>query len=236
LKRNLSAIARLLFFAAIFPLSVQAQEEQPIVVQSLNQVIPGLPAGELEMQGNVWTITNGAFVQYGDTVLTADSASVNQNTGETVADGHVRIEMGDQIWLGDHINYNFKTHQMRSEQFRSGKPPVFAAGENLQGDISNKVYTAQHVFVTADDVSEPAVKIRASRIQMVPGQYIEAWNAVLFVDGVPSFYYPYYRHSLGEHPNELNFTFGDSTAYGPYLLPTYRWWLNDRVDGALHAD
>ena len=94
---------------------------------------------------------------------------------------------------------------MRSEQFRTGKPPVFAAGENLQGDISNKVYTAQHVFVTTDDVSDPAIRIRASRIRMVPGQYIEAWNAVVFMDGVPAFYFPYYKRNLGAHANNLEF-------------------------------
>ncbi len=54
-----------------------------------------------------------------------------------MADGHVRIESGDQIWVGEHIRYNFKTHQMRSEEFRTGKPPVFAAGRELEGNITN---------------------------------------------------------------------------------------------------
>ena len=75
--------------------------------------------------------------------------------GRGVADGNVRIESGEQIWVGEHIRYNFKTHQMQSEQFRTGKPPVFAAGNDLQGDTSNKTYTARHIFVTTDDVSKP---------------------------------------------------------------------------------
>ncbi len=94
---------------------------------------------------------------------------------------------------------------MRSEQFRSGKPPVFVYGEKLQGDISNQVYTAQHAYVTSDDVTNPAVRIRASRIRMVPGQYIEAWNAVLFVDGVPAFYFPYYKRNIGRACEQLEF-------------------------------
>ena len=55
------------------------------------------------MQGDNVTGTNGVYVKYGDTVLTADTASLNQQTGEVVADGHVHIEMGDQIWVGEHI-------------------------------------------------------------------------------------------------------------------------------------
>jgi LPS-assembly protein len=235
--RKLSAIYALNLFAALFPLSVLAQEQPAWEVWTLNHVIPGAPTnGSVDIVGDMATGTNGIGVQYGETVLTADNASVNRATGETAADGHVRIEQGGQIWLGEHINYNFKTHQMRSEQFRTGKPPVFAAGENLQGDISNKVYSTQHVFVTSDDVSDPAVRIRASRVRIVPGQYIECWNAVLFMDGVPAFYFPYYKHSLGLHANELNFVPGYRSAYGPFLLSTYTWWLNDAVDGALHAD
>jgi LPS-assembly protein len=234
--RKLPAISALIFFAAIFPLSALAQEQPAWEVWTLNKIIPGAPNGSVDIVGDIATSTNGICVKYGETVLMADSASVNRDTGEAVADGHVRIEMGDQIWLGEHINYNFKTRQMRSEQFRTGKPPVFAAGGNLQGDISNKVYTTQHVLVTSDDVSDPAVRIRASRVRIVPGQYIEAWNAVLFADGVPAFYFPYYKRSLGVHANELNFTPGYRSAYGPFLLSTYTWWLNDAVDGVLHAD
>ena len=71
---------------------------------------------------------------------------------------------------------------------------------------------------------------------MVPGQYIEAWNAVVFMDGVPAFYFPYYKRNLGPHANNLDFHPGYRNAYGPFLMSTYNWWLNDSVDGALHMD
>ena len=67
--------------------------------------------------------TDGVYVKNGATVLTADTASVNKATGDVVADGHVRIETGALIWVGDHITYNMNTHVMTSEQFRAGMPP-----------------------------------------------------------------------------------------------------------------
>ena len=76
---------------------------------------------------------------------------------------------------------------MRSEEFRTGKPPVFAAGRELEGNTTNHTYSARHVFITTDDVSNPATRVRASRVKIVPGKYIEMWNAVLYVDGVPVF-------------------------------------------------
>jgi len=236
--RNFPAIAALIFLAALFPFVSCAQEQSTWEVEALNQIIPGSPVGNVvyDLASGASHGTNGVFVKYGDTVLTADSVSVNPKTGEAIADGHVRIEQGDEVWLGDHINYNFKTHQMQSEQFRTGKAPGFAEGKNLQGNTTNKTYTARHVFVTTDDVSKPAIKIRAAKIKIVPGQYVEMWNAVVLADGVPIFYYPYYRRNLGPHADNLNLLPGFRSAYGPFLLSDYSWWFNDALDGNFHLD
>ncbi len=234
--RKLSAIVPLIFFIAAFPFISLAQEQESWEVGALNRILPVAKIGSVFSKDGVWYGTDGVYVIRGNTTLTADSASVNLQTGEAVADGNARIEQGNQIWVGEHINYNFKTHQMRSEQFRTGKTPVFAQGQQLQGDTSNKVYTARHAFFTTDDVSDPAVGIRASHVKIVPGQYIEAWNAVLFLDGVPAFYFPYYKRNLNAHANNLNFTAGYRSAYGPFLLNTYSWFLGNEADGKLHLD
>jgi LPS-assembly protein len=235
---KLSAIAPLVFLFALIPFASFAQEPDSWEVQALNQIVPGAPVGNVvyDMASGTAHGTNGVFVKYGDTVLTADSVSMNSQSGETMADGHVRIMMGDQLWVGEHINYNFKTRQMQSEQFRMGKPPVFADGKNLQGNTTNKTYTTRHAFLTTDDVSDPSIRIRASKMKIVPGKYVELWNAVLFVGDVPAFYFPYYRRNLGPHADNLNFLAGYRSAYGPYLLDTYTWWLNNTVNGQLHLD
>ncbi|MGB7770018.1 MAG: LPS assembly protein LptD [Verrucomicrobiia bacterium] len=235
--RRRSAIFLPVFFATLFPVIVLAQPEQNWEVEGQNQIIPGAPEGGVTYDFASGTATGtNIFVKYGDATLMADNATLDQKTGEVVADGHVRIESGGQLWVGEHIRYNFLTHQMRSSEFRTGKPPVFAAGRELRGDISNQTYAARHAFVTTDDVSQPAIRVRASRIKIVPGQYVEMWNAVLFMDGVPTFYFPFYRRSLGEHANNFSFLPGYRSAYGPYLLSAYTWYLGDTVDGRLRLD
>jgi lipopolysaccharide assembly outer membrane protein LptD (OstA) len=234
--RRLPVISALIFLFALFPFVARAQGPPSWEVMALNQIIPGTPTGSVDMAGDTATGTNGVCVKYGETVLMADNASVNTKTGEAVADGNVRIEEGGLIWTGEHIRYNFKTHRMQSEEFRTGKPPVFAQGRQLQGDTTNKTYHARHALVTTDDVSDPAIYVRSSHIKIVPGKYIEMWNAVLFMDGVPTFYFPYYRRNLGEHVNNFNFLPGYRSAYGPFLLNTYTWYLNDAADGKIHLD
>ena len=173
-------ILTLVFLALIFPLAAMSQLEDWQL---------DAPGGELTYDPGTgdFALTKGE-VQYGGAVLFAESASGNTQTGEVSADGKVRILRGDMVWVGEHINYNFKTRQMRSEQFRTGKPPVFAAGEGLHGDLSNRVYTATNGYITTDDISEPAIRIKASSIKIIPGESVEARNAVLYAgkDGVCS--------------------------------------------------
>ncbi len=235
--RKIPAIVPLIFLAAFFPFIALAQETPSWEMFGLNQIFPGSPVADVEMSGDTMTGTNGICVRYGGAVLMADSVSVNRSSGEALADGHVRIEQqGGQIWIGEHINYNFKTHQMRSEQFRTGDGAIFAAGTNLGGDTSNRVYTARHIFLTTDDVSEPSVRIRASRMKIVPGKYFEAWNGVIYLKNVPVLYFPYYHRNLGPHADNWNFLGGFRSEYGAFLLSDYTWWYSDALDGKYHFD
>jgi LPS-assembly protein len=192
-------------FSFAFPFTTEAQERSAMDIYSLKGEEGGVfydPDKDLAIA------TNGVIVKYLDVVLTADSATVNVQSGDTVADGRVRIQQGDQLWAGEHITYNFLTRQMASEQFRSGKSPVFAAGEKLQGDGTNEVYRAQNSYVTTDDVADPAVKVRASSITIYPGKSVNARNAVLYVGGVPVFYFPYYSRNIGRRANNFDFVPG----------------------------
>jgi len=103
----------------------------------------------------------------------ADSARLDYPSGEVVADGHVRIEEGDQIWSVNTSANNFKTHQMQSEQF-AWQPPVFAQGGQLQATRQYNL-PRTHAFVTTDDVSDPAIRVRSSHINC-SGKYVEMWT------------------------------------------------------------
>ncbi|HWX21160.1 MAG TPA: hypothetical protein VN578_14770 [Candidatus Binatia bacterium] len=180
--------------------------------------------------------TNGVEVSYGDAVLTADQVSGNSTSREVLADGSARIQQGDQIWVSQHLRYNFDTHQIEAAQFRTGQRPIFAAGQGLGADLTNHLYIATNALFTTDDISQPAMKIRARRIKIIPGKRIQASDAVLYVGNVPVFYFPYYSRNLGEHANNLNLTPGYRSLYGPFLLGNYTWYLSDQLDGVVHLD
>jgi LPS-assembly protein len=228
--------------AALFFLTISC----PVRAQPASSAIEikGLHEGTFisrDMRNKTETGTNGVFIDYNGTVLIADSVSVDENSGQAIADGKVRIQQGDQLYIGEHVRYNFLTHQMISDQFRSGKPPVFMAGKGLHGTIvSNRMeqgtYDSTNAIITTDDVAQPLIKLRASRMRIIPNERIEAWNAVLYAGDVPVFYFPYYTRNLGLHANNFDFVPGYRSAFGPFVLGSYTWYLNDELNGKLHLD
>lgn len=207
-----------------------AQQRPPMELESQTGDI------EYDFQTGTFVATNGVMVRYGEAVLVAERAMVNQETGEALAEGRVRVQQGEQIWAGEHIRYNFHTRQMEAEHFRTGRSPVFAAGEALTGDLTNEVYTASNAYITTDDVAEPATKVRAKSIKIIPGKSFEARNAVLYVGNLPVFWLPYYKRSLAMRANNFNLTPGYRSRYGPFLLTSYNWFWSDAIDGAFHLD
>jgi LPS-assembly protein len=227
-----------LILSVFFAFAAAAQEETSWEVQALSHFIPGTVEGKIDydLANGTATGTNGVYVKYQNATMTANSAALNMKTGDVEADGNVRIESADQLWVGDHIHYNFKTKQMRTEQFRTGRSPIFASGKNLSGNSSNRVYFAESGAVTTDDTADPAYQVRASRIKILPGKSVEMWNAVLYLGDVPVFYFPYYKRNLGPHANNYTVTPGYNSRFGGYALNTYRWYLGEDLDGKIHAD
>ncbi|HLX70953.1 MAG TPA: LPS assembly protein LptD [Verrucomicrobiae bacterium] len=208
----------------------------PIEIRSLRGEGTGVT---YDRKTQVATGTNGVFINYEGSVLIGDSVSINEITGDAVADGSVRIQRDDQIWVGEHMRYNFITHQIISQEFRSGRPPVFMAGEGLHGNVvsnSLKEAISTNAIITTDDIADPEFKLRATRMKIYPNEKLQAWNAVLYMHGVPMFYFPYYERNLGPHANNFNFVPGYRSLYGPYILGEYTWWLNDDLSGKLHLD
>jgi len=233
---RLGAILTLTLSLLALPEALRAQQRPEVewVVKSLAP--PGAGYAEYSFSTEEWFATNDVVVTYGGALLTADSASVNTRTGDVDADGRVRIQQGEQLWVSEHVRYNFYTHQMQAGQFRTGHPPIFAAGNALIGNLTNRTYVATDAMITGDDVARPLIKVRAKRIKIIPGRKIEAHDATLYVGGIPVFYFPFYSRNLSEHAGHFYFLPGYRTAFGPFLLASYTWWLNENLDGSFHLD
>jgi LPS-assembly protein len=220
----------------LFSFGAHAQEDGQLIIDASKE-------GEFtyDPRTGMASYTNGVLVRFGGGALSADKVSINDQTGDIIADGKVHIQQNDMLWAGEHVLFNFKTRQIVSEEFRAGKSPVFAEGMGLHGFITNnsptnQLYFATNSFITGDDYAKPAYRIRAQRIKLIPGKRIEAYNATLWLGDVPVFYFPYYSRNLGDRANNYTFTPGYRSLFGPFLLNTYTWFLGEELDGRLHLD
>src|SRR5437016_2274618 len=85
------------FLAVFFSLNVSAQSssvpDDAVEFGTLNQIDTNAPVGFVETRGSELVIcTNGMWAKYHDSLLIADRVTLNHTTGETVADGNVRLE------------------------------------------------------------------------------------------------------------------------------------------------
>ncbi len=213
----------------------QQQQLSPWVVESLAPPGAGGHA-DYDLSTHLWTATNNVLVTYEGAVLNANYVTVNTETGEVNAEGRVRIQQGEQIYVSERLRFNFYTKQIQAEQFKTGEAPMFAEGRGLSADVTNHTYLATDAMITSEDIAQPLIKVRARKIKLIPGRKIEAHDATLYVGSIPVFYFPYYTRNLTEHAGHFNLLPGYRTAFGPFLLSTYTWYLNESLDGAVHLD
>src|SRR6478672_7738357 len=129
--RTRPAFVTLLFMAAVFGV-LAAEEPQQWTLKASN------PQGwaVYDPDTGLFHGTNGVFFSYGGAVLSSDSMIVDQASGQVFADGNVRIQREEQVWIGDHIVYNYTNNQIEARQFRTGKPPLFVQGEGLHAEAA----------------------------------------------------------------------------------------------------
>ena len=132
--------------------------------------------------------------------LVANSATVNQKTGKALALGNITLRRDGMVWKSERIEYNFRSKEIMSAQFRSGTLSAFIQGSSLSSSKTNGVYRAQNTLFTTDDTKNPDFYITAKDVEVLPGEYVLFRGATLYVGKVPIFYLPYYKRSLKRHP------------------------------------
>ena len=191
---------------------------------------------DYNLPSSLLTLSNNVVIKYGNAVLVADEATLNKNTGEVNANGRVRIQSDDMVWVGEHVSYNFITKRMEAREFRAGKAPMFAGGEGLSGNLTNKVYTATNGYITLDDYDHPFLKVRAKRLTITPGDKFVGHGTTLRIGSVPVFYLPWYSQRIDATAPAFTFTPGYKSRFGGYVLGGYEWKWDDFLTSKLHLD
>ncbi len=196
---------------------------------------------EFDIESGEVVARNGVIVTYQakdgrQAELQADNINLNQQTGEVMAQGNVFLRGEGQSWVGERIQYNFKTKDISTGSFRTGYAPIYAGGLNLQASVSNNVYTATNAMVTIDDLAKPYYRVEAKELILVPGEYVKAKRAKIYLGKTPIFYLPSYYLSLKQHERFWVTDPGYRSLWGTYLMTEYNWLVSDNLHTAMHFD
>ncbi len=145
--------------------------------------------GDLAADGHVRAVR-------GDTVITADRLRGNLKAGEVEAIGNVILTRGRQTVTGTVLRYNYKTNLGRMDQGVSQFGPWNVKARELDFNTAANNGTAYTGALTPCDPTHPAFLVTANRAVIVPGDYITAYDASLFVFGVRVVTIPQYTVSL----------------------------------------
>ncbi|MBC2604892.1 putative LPS assembly protein LptD [Pelagicoccus albus] len=106
---------------------------------ALAQEVELIPSGDLTFDQNTGEIvaTDGAQIQYGEWLLSADTIRFNQETKDASATGHVVFTRADLRLTADSLTYKPAEEFARATNFRAGNGRVYVDGAVLEGNPDN---------------------------------------------------------------------------------------------------
>jgi lipopolysaccharide assembly outer membrane protein LptD (OstA) len=174
-------------------------------------------------------------VDYQGTVLSCDKLTVNTQTKDAVAEGHVRIQDPNGSMEGEKVTYNFNTKVGNVQNASFTSPPFFGRAEKLER-VSDTHFTAGNGYATTCDFSRPHFRLSSKKIDVFPGDRIEARDNTLYFAGVATAYAPYLGQSLKDRNMIVQLSPGYSKRWGASLLSAYRYNITEQVNGRLYLD
>ena len=170
-----------------------------------------------------------------DTTLTCDHAVIYLSTKDAFLNGHVRIVQSTGTLSGDQILYNFETRKGSVIRATGVVGPW-----RMEGDRADKVadsgFTVRQGYLTTCEFETPHYRIQARQVRIVPGDRVIIKNAVMYLGPVPVFYLPSYVHRLDDRRPHVSLIPGQSKAWGPFLLSSWRYYLHENLQGRINLD
>jgi hypothetical protein len=135
----------------------------------------------------------------GSTTITADHLTGNLKSGDVQATGHVVLTQPGRTATGENLKYNYNTRAGEMSQAVATYTPWTVTGRNITTASGQAVALA--ASATPCDPAHPAFLVKAKKVVIVPDDHLTAYDAVLYVYGVPVFYVPTYTASLKKGRN-----------------------------------
>lgn len=184
---------------------------------------------------NLFVAEGSVEVTYRNSRLTADRVQFNEVTGEAFAIGNVVYEEGGETLIADQAELNFDSElgviyigelTLANDHYITGQE-IEKIGENT--------YLIHKGSYTACRSPSPDWQFRSTRAKVEQGEYLQAWNTVGYIKGIPVFYFPYFIFPI-KTTRQSGFLvpdIGGSTSMGFTIKNAYFWAISKSQDATL---
>lgn len=142
-------------------------------------------------------------VHYGGVTLFADAIDLNKDTKDVQATGHCVLHSPNEVTTSESLNFNLDSALGRMENVKGmAQPDIFFDTGVLEREEPDYYRFERAVFTTCSQPN-PRWAFSCSKANYKKNEYIEMWNMVLSVKGIPVFYFPYFRYPLADRETGL---------------------------------
>jgi lipopolysaccharide export system protein LptA len=148
--------------------------------------------GDVNASGHVVATRGGSTVS-------ADHLTGNLKTGDVQATGHVTLTQPGKTVTGESLHYNYLTRVGAMSQATAKNAPWTVTAQTMTTTAARSEALA--ASMTPCDPAHPAFRVTARKVDIVPGDYLKAYDATLYVYGVAVLRIPVYTASLKRRRN-----------------------------------
>ncbi len=172
--------------------------------------------------------TGRVLIDYEGTKLQADKITVFTATQVAVAEGHVTLTQKGSVFTGERAEYNFKTKVGDVSGMSATMAPSYYGKAKTVERVSENHYRAMDSYITTCCGDSPFYKIQAHQVDFYPGEKVVVRNALLYVQGVPVLFIPYYvQYFIDFDRFPVQIVPGKNSRWGAFVLTKWRYRLAD---------
>ena len=189
----------------------------PITRKSAAGTVESVEADLQAVHGDLLLFSGNVEAVYGNRRLHADTVTYNRETGELVADGHLRIAGGDngEAIEASHGTYNLRTGvgrlydvtgsvAMRANEntvVAEGSPNAFLFGGRVVVKKGPEAYDIYDGWVTSCRLPRPDWELTSGHV-WVDGRAAHAKNSTFKLLNLPILFLPYVTHPATENQRQ----------------------------------
>jgi len=165
---------------------------------------------------NLITARGSVEVFYKDMRFTADLVEFDNVKSEIYGWGGVNFTKSGYSLKSSEIFYNINTSTGTVYNTSVKAPPMYVYAEEVQIRGNDEFFIPSGDITTCDH-NPPHYMFRGKKIHLKLNSRFSALNTLMYVRGVPTFFYPYYTKNLGPEGLKLDFDAGKSSRDGYFL-------------------